>query len=104
MTWLRPRRDGLIDHVHALRRSLGLAQFHTETTTIANTAAMATYAPNLIWNRCLDGGWIIAHGRHPMKRVAHWCLIVEAIAGRRVERGGSHGQNGQRAVDQRDEG
>jgi hypothetical protein len=33
-------------------------------------------------------GWIIARGRHPVKRVAHWCLTVEAIAGGRVEQGG----------------
>ena len=40
------------------------------------------------------GGWIIARGRHPVKRVAHW---------RRLRRR-AHGQNSQRAVDQRDEG
>jgi len=72
MTGLRARCDGTIDYVHA---------------------AMTTYAPSLTFHRlltpllkrCPDGGWIIAHGRHPMKRVAHWCLTSEAIAGGGVE-------------------
>src|SRR6266436_1663872 len=107
MTWLRSRRDGAIDHVHALRHegSLG-SPFHAEITTIANTA-MVTYAPSLIFIRPLLPlleplpGWRLDHSARSASDEACGTLVPHCRGDRRRTRRArrTHGQNGQRAVD-----